>query len=384
MSNLADYIPKGALSIINTIKSNGFDCYLVGGSVRDSLMGHNVKDYDITTNARPEDIERMFKKTYGVGKSFGTIIVVIDGIEFEVTTYRSEQYDRISRKPEVEYSDNIIEDLSRRDFTINAIAYDPINNTFVDPFKGEEDINNRIIKTPGCPERTFLDDPLRILRMIRFASKFKDYNFGIEYNTYNSALKLIKEIDRISNERKRNELEEILKYNFKNYSSILSMIFNYLNFDKKVKWMDYFIVKIAYMLNEDVDLEFVKKELVLTNEEFNILKMIFTFKDTLYSSLEEFKETLSVVGFENIKYLMNYYEYKHSEPYMRDLKLYLALSEDHPIFVSDLKINGNDLIKLGYSGKDIGIKLMECLRIVLKDPFLNDKGILLNYCKKEQ
>lgn len=384
MSNLADYIPKGALFIINTIKSNGFDCYLVGGSVRDSLIGYIVNDYDITTNARPEDIERMFKKTYGVGKSFGTIIVVVDDNEFEVTTYRSEHYDRISRKPEVEYSDNIIEDLSRRDFTINAIAYDPINNTFVDPFKGEEDINNRIIKTPGCPERTFLDDPLRILRMIRFASKFKDYNFGIEYNTYNSALKLIKEIDRISNERKRNELEEILKYNFKNYSSILSMIFNYLNFDKKVKWMDYFIVKIAYMLNEDVDLEFVKKELVLTNEEFNILKMIFTFKDTVYNSLEEFKETLSVVGFENIKYLMNYYEYKHSEPYMIDLKLYLALSGDHPIFVSDLKINGNDLIKLGYSGKDIGIKLVECLRIVLKDPFLNNKEFLLNYCKKEQ
>lgn len=183
--------------------------YLVGGCVRDFLLGIEPKDYDFITPISPDEIEQKIrninKKPYLVGKKFGTIGVKIEGELVEITTFRKETYSSGSRKPEVSFVSHIEEDLSRRDFTINAIAWR--DGHLIDPFNGQEDLKNKIIKAVGVARQRFNEDPLRMLRAIRFAIRF---NFSLEDITF----KRIKELDyrilKISKERWMLELDKIL------------------------------------------------------------------------------------------------------------------------------------------------------------------------------
>jgi poly(A) polymerase len=154
---------------------HGYELALVGGPVRDVFLGARPADFDLATNATPEQVLKITSgwadKTWTVGIAFGTIGLRKGNDHFEVTTYRSEQYDRASRRPEVQYGTSLEDDLSRRDFTVNAMAARLPGYEFTDPFGGLGALRERVLRTPGPPERSFGDDPLRILRAARFAAK---------------------------------------------------------------------------------------------------------------------------------------------------------------------------------------------------------------------
>ncbi len=186
------------------------EIYAVGGCVRDLIMGNRPKDYDFCTSLLPDEIESQLKgihKTYGMGKRFGTIIFKAKGQEIEITTFRkSEKYGK-SRKPEVEFGTDLLEDLKRRDYTINSICISCTNFKLIDPFNGQLDIENKIIRTVGHARHRFREDPLRLIRGIRFASRF---GFEIEEITKKRMKDMAYSLLRISKERWVSELDKIL------------------------------------------------------------------------------------------------------------------------------------------------------------------------------
>ena len=154
---------------------NGFELHLVGGSVRDALLGRLGNDLDFTTDARPPDIQRIVApwadSMWDTGIAFGTVGATKSGYVLEITTYRSDLYDGDSRNPEVTFGDDLEHDLVRRDFTVNAMAVSVPGHVFTDPFRGLEDLAARRLDTPGTPEQSFGDDPLRMLRAVRFVAQ---------------------------------------------------------------------------------------------------------------------------------------------------------------------------------------------------------------------
>lgn len=189
----------------------GHELALVGGSVRDRLLGRSDTDLDFATSARPAQTEAALRgwadSVYGVGRAFGTIGAVKDGATVEVTTYRTETYDRESRKPVVEYGDTLDGDLARRDFTVNAMAIRVPALEFVDPFDGRRDLDGRELRTPGRPEDSFDDDPLRMMRAARFVSTLR---FVVHPSVTAAMTAMAERITIVSAERVRAELEKLL------------------------------------------------------------------------------------------------------------------------------------------------------------------------------
>ncbi|MGW5273177.1 CCA tRNA nucleotidyltransferase [Streptomyces sp. NPDC004044] len=189
----------------------GFSLALVGGSVRDALLGRLGNDLDFTTDARPEDVLKIVRpwadSVWEVGIAFGTVGCQKNGYQIEVTTYRSEAYDRTSRKPEVSYGDSIEEDLVRRDFTVNAMAVVLPQKEFIDPHGGLEDLAERVLRTPGTPEESFSDDPLRMLRAARFAAQL---DFDVAPDVVTAMTEMAGRIEIVSAERVREELNKLL------------------------------------------------------------------------------------------------------------------------------------------------------------------------------
>lgn len=200
-------IPSDVNYIINKFYENKYEAYMVGGCVRDSILGIVPKDYDITTSAKPEETISLFEKTIPTGLKHGTITVLINKNPYEVTTFRTEGTYLDNRRPSsVDFVTDIKEDLSRRDFTINALAYNDIKG-LIDYFNGVNDLKNKIIRCVGDPDKRFKEDALRMLRAIRFSCQL---TFDIEENTYNSIKDNYKLIENISFERIRDELCKIL------------------------------------------------------------------------------------------------------------------------------------------------------------------------------
>lgn len=189
----------------------GFSLALVGGSVRDALLGRLGNDLDFTTDARPEAVLKIVRpwadSVWEVGIAFGTVGAQKDGYQIEVTTYRSEAYDRTSRKPEVSYGDSIEDDLVRRDFTVNAMAVALPQKDFIDPHGGIEDLSERVLRTPGTPEESFSDDPLRMLRAARFAAQL---DFEVAPDVVEAMTEMAGRIEIVSAERVREELNKLL------------------------------------------------------------------------------------------------------------------------------------------------------------------------------
>src|SRR5215468_9307641 len=155
----------------------GHELHLVGGSVRDALLGRLGDDLDFATDARPDDTLKLLRgwaeAVWETGREFGTIGGARQGLRLEITTYRADSYDRVSRKPIVEYGSSLLEDLRRRDFTVNAMAVSVPEHVFADPYEGLTDLAARRLRTPGTPEASFGDDPLRMLRAARFAAQLR-------------------------------------------------------------------------------------------------------------------------------------------------------------------------------------------------------------------
>ncbi|ADI08486.1 RNA nucleotidyltransferase [Streptomyces bingchenggensis BCW-1] len=198
----------------------GFGLALVGGSVRDALLGRLGNDLDFTTDARPEDVLKIVRPwadaVWEVGIAFGTVGCRKEGgngngssqsFQIEITTYRSEAYDRTSRKPEVSYGDSIDEDLVRRDFTVNAMAVALPRKEFIDPHNGLEDLAAKVLRTPGTPEESFSDDPLRMMRAARFAAQL---DFDVAPEVIAAMKAMAGRIEIVSAERVRDELNKLI------------------------------------------------------------------------------------------------------------------------------------------------------------------------------
>ncbi|MEU5050740.1 CCA tRNA nucleotidyltransferase [Streptomyces sp. NPDC021096] len=192
-------------------KEAGFTLALVGGSVRDALLGRLGNDLDFTTDARPEDVLKIVRPwadaVWEVGIAFGTVGCRKSNFDIEVTTYRSEAYDRTSRKPEVSYGDSIEEDLVRRDFTVNAMAVVLPEKEFVDPHHGLEDLASRVLRTPGTPQESFSDDPLRMMRAARFAAQL---DFEVAPEVVAAMTEMSDRLEIVSAERVRDELNKLI------------------------------------------------------------------------------------------------------------------------------------------------------------------------------
>lgn len=187
----------------------GYECYLVGGGVRDLLLGHDIYDFDFATNARPEQVMSLFRRVIPTGIKHGTVTVIVKEMEFEVTTYRSDGNYTDGRRPEsVSYSDSLEEDVMRRDFTINGLAYDVLTDEIIDLTDGIADIERKIIRTIGDPLERFGEDGLRTYRACRFASKL---GFVIDPPTLNAIGDALGTASKVSAERVRDELMKLLE-----------------------------------------------------------------------------------------------------------------------------------------------------------------------------
>lgn len=430
-------LPKTVEFIIDTIYENGYEAFIVGGCVRDFILGISPNDYDIATSANPEKILSIFKnfKTITNGIKHGTVGIIIDDNIYEITTYRIEsEYEDNRRPKEVKFTKNIIEDLKRRDFTINAMAYN-YKIGLIDEFGGIKDVNQNLIRTVGNPDERFNEDGLRIIRAIRFSSKL---GFKIEANTLTSIYKNSKLIKNISKERITDEFNKIILSKYPEKINLLykTKIFKYLNVydDFNQNEYDYLSknLPILTQCNNKIEDRLLLLEYLIANRGINnINKQYEQLKDykiniepnNIVNKLKysnkiidycnklieymfiqeenmdkvEIKKILNKIGrkkFINILMLKKIY-YKNMLD-ISDKAIYLDrcslvdecinkinnVEKNKECYtIRGLEIDGNEIIKLGYSGSEIGIKLNYLLEKVIENPDLNNKKNLINMVK---
>ena len=200
-------IPRAAAQIIRTIENAGYEAFVVGGCVRDMILQKEPQDWDITTSAKPEVVQALFHRTIATGIKHGTVTVLIDKVGYEVTTYRIDgEYEDGRHPKQVEFTASLVEDLRRRDFTINAMAYSP-EKGIIDLFGGQEDLQAGIIRCVGEAKERFTEDALRILRALRFSAQL---GFEIEEKTQAAIRALAPNLNKISKERIQVELDKLL------------------------------------------------------------------------------------------------------------------------------------------------------------------------------
>ncbi len=385
--------------ILNTLHKNGFEAYVVGGAVRDSLMNKKPKDLDVTTNATPLEIKKCFDKTVDTGIEHGTVTVVINKENIEVTTYRIDGEYINNRKPkEVLFTKSLYEDLVRRDFTINAIAYNETDG-YVDKFNGEKDITLKIIRAVGEKEQRFIEDSLRIYRGIRFASQL---GFTIEDETY-SAMKNQKHLTKnLSVERIRDEFNKSLlgKYpqNLKFYKDLDLLKFYDENFSKYFNDNIKFIIELLEknISNKNIEHREILNAICLINFDVNDVENFlknFREKNSVIKQVKNILICLSQLkninfneftDFEARKFLSKFntefekalYIYSLYNDIFDAFKI-LENNKQYPVNVKDLWVNGKDLMEIGINGKEIGDALSFLLNQVLSNPSLNDKEILI-------
>lgn len=198
---------QAAIKIVKRLRADGFQALLAGGCVRDMLLGRRASDYDVATDAQPRDVIRLFRRTLKVGAKFGVVIVLMEGQQVEVATFRTESGYADGRHPAAVRFATAAEDASRRDFTINGMFYDPLTDKVIDYVEGQADLARQIVRTIGKPEERFAEDYLRMLRAVRFSTQL---GFAIERRTFMAIRSLAKKIARISGERIAVELAGIL------------------------------------------------------------------------------------------------------------------------------------------------------------------------------
>ena len=269
---------NSAINILEKFNEAGYEAYFVGGCVRDYLLNDEFSDIDITTNALPDEVKKIFRKSIDTGIQHGTVTILINGDSFEVTTFRTEDDYIDHRTPEkVEFVSDLKEDLDRRDFTINAMALDS-NGKLYDYHCGERDLRNKVIKTVNNPNERFFEDALRMLRAFRFSSKL---GFEIEENTLKAIKNNAELIKFVSIERIVNEFRKLLtgRGNKRSLELLLdSKLNNYIPFldeiSKIIDFSNYTFCQSLYILSKINDISFEKlKELKLSNKEIKQIKI---------------------------------------------------------------------------------------------------------------
>lgn len=364
-------IPEKIEYVIEKLTKNGFEAYIVGGCVRDILLLKTPHDYDVTTSATPDEIISVFDRTIPTGIKHGTVTVLIDDEPIEVTTFRTDGEYRDARRPEsVQFVRNLADDLSRRDFTVNAMAYNH-NNGLCDLFGGQEDLAAKILRAVGDPETRFKEDALRILRLFRFASTL---NFKIEEKTFDAAIKCAPLLQKVSIERIMTELKTaVLGENFKVIKPLIDcggLVF--LGIDS---CPDFDLIKLhrdkpnlcLYLLLSGE----IKCDLKLSNKEKAYIEGIKKLMPMPYETKADIKRLLSVSSEEITR---DFLSLKNAS----DSFLNEVLENREPYLIGHLKITGNDLIEKGIKGEKIGEILSRLQQKVIEDPTFNTKAKLLN------
>lgn len=378
------FLPSNTEYIIETLQKNGYEAYAVGGCVRDMLNGDTPHDFDITTSAEPEAVISLFEKTVPTGIKHGTVTVIINGVPNEVTTYRTDGEYRDHRRPDsVIFVKSLREDLARRDFTVNAMAYNK-NDGLKDFFGGKQDIQNRILRAVGEPERRFYEDALRILRLFRFSSVL---GFNIEENTLKAALEYAPTLKSVSAERIYSELLKTLCG--KNPAALKPLTdIGGLGFLGVNTSPDYGILPLlgsadtklfAFLYSGGADVTAALDFLRVPNKTKKAARDMLTLLNMPFPKTKpEIKEMLYLTSPVSVE---NYFDYKAAYGENARNMLSEIIENAEPYKISDLKIRGEDLKKLGIRGRETGEMLEALRKYVIPDPTLNTKSRLLEEIK---
>ncbi len=436
-------IPEYAQIAMKELNRNGFEAFVVGGCVRDSIMGKSANDWDMTTSAKPEETLEVFKdfRTIPTGIKHGTITVLIEKQPLEITTFRIDGEYTDNRRPDsVNFTRNIENDLSRRDFTVNAMAYNDTDG-IVDLFGGISDIENKIIRCVGDPDKRFNEDSLRIMRAIRFSATL---GFEIEKETADSIRRNKHLLKNIAPERIRVELEKLLLGDdaeriLLDFSDVIFEIIpeleKTLNVEQNCPYHIYNVwehivksvavseknkyIRLAMLLHDvakpdikttdekgqdhfkghapvsaDIAFEILKRLRYDNKTISTVTKLIFHHDDRLYNAPQNVKKHASKHGFEFLYLLdkVSRADILAQNPEIIDrlslcdnyLKELENLEKEKPCLkISDLKVDGNDLISLGYKGKEIGKILEKVLEKILKNELTNSKDYIIRFLEKE-
>lgn len=376
------YLPQSIEFIIETLEKSGFEAYIVGGSVRDFLLGKKPTDFDVCTSALPDDITDLFEKTVPTGIKHGTVTVLCGGLPVEVTTFRTDGVYNDFRHPDnVKFVSDLKTDLARRDFTVNAMCYS--NKTgIIDLFGGIDDLKSRTLRAVDNPDKRFKEDALRILRLFRFSSTL---GFNIESKTLLAATSNTHLLKNVSVERIR---EELIKLSCGiNPSAVLPLIeyggLEFLNSGEKLS-------EIPFLPENERLRVFAFLKLASGNlkETLDYLKCSNAFKqyaEKMDFSLSEKAESRSDIKHilrvleEDIYDLLSYKSVIFKED-VKDKKRVVGeiLENREPYKISQLAVTGSDITAKGYRGNQVGETLEKLLQYVIENPSLNKKEKLIN------
>jgi poly(A) polymerase/tRNA nucleotidyltransferase (CCA-adding enzyme) len=429
-------INRHALKIIRTLKSHGYQAYLVGGCVRDLLLGKTPAEWDLTTNALPKEVAKLFKKVVPTGIKYGTVTVILNGEKFEVTTFRKDEKYADGRHPlNVKFTQLLTDDLLRRDFTINAMAYDPISSELVDLFSGAADLKAELIRAVASPVSRFLEDGLRPVRACRFAAQL---GFAIEKKTLSAIPKTLRVVKKVAIERVHDELIKMLKaekpsvaLDYMRKSGILKIFIPELVKLRGVKqpnayhkydvyWhslyscdaapRDNLIVRLAALLHDIAKPKCKKGDTFYDHDQVGYVATLKILKRLRFSNEITTKVSALVanhmfnyesswtdaavrrfmrrVGQENlgdlfalrvadVKAMVGRVGHKYLDELKRRIKKIVA--QENALHVSGLKINGRDVMRALNipPGPEVGAALNALLEKVLDRPALNTREKLL-------
>lgn len=437
-------LPEKVLMIINNLQLHGYEAYAVGGCVRDSILARRPEDWDITTSAKPEEIKKLFRRTVDTGIEHGTVTVILGKDSYEVTTYRIDGTYEDGRHPkEVRFTDDLKEDLQRRDFTINAMAYND-DVRLVDVFGGMQDLNHHLIRCVGDPVERFSEDALRILRAVRFSAQL---NFPIEKKTAEAVKEMAPSLGRISAERIQAELVKLLvsahperiqdacelgitkvilpewdamtgveqntphhKYDVAQHTLRamknvkrdkvlrLTMLFHDMGKPEAKTTdeagRDHF--KGHALISEEIARR-VMRRLKFDNDTIRKVTRLVCYHDyRMEATPKNIRRAMNRIGVELFPYYLavRLADVKAQSPYRKREKIenivavrvlyQKILLEDQCVTLRQLAVSGRDLMDLGMSpGREMGNMLSELLEYVIDDPERNRKDILCDYVKEK-
>lgn len=384
-------IPQHVDYIISRLNRHGFEAYAVGGCVRDTLLGREPGDWDITTSARPEQVKQLFRRTIDTGIQHGTVTVMMDKTGYEVTTYRIDgEYEDGRHPKQVEFTSDLLEDLRRRDFTINAMAYSR-ETGIVDAFGGMEDLKAGVIRCVGDAMERFTEDALRILRAIRFSAQL---GFSIEPRTWQAIFAIAPNIAKVSKERIQVELTKLLLSDHPEklkevyetgISRYVSPAFAKLPWQqlaipsslpavKYVRWAAFLRLTLPSEAAQ------VLRGLKLDNDTINKVKTLVSWSGRpLEPQPAAVRRAMSQMEPEVWDALLELNEYGAE---IRSLTEQIRGAGDC-LSLKELAVKGQDLITAGVKpGKEMGEILHRLLEHVLEHPEDNQKQALLEYLQR--
>lgn len=380
----------GGISLIQYFNSQGFEAYLVGGCVRDLLLGRVISDYDICTSALPDEVMSLFSDTIPTGIEYGTVTVVWGGFHYEVTTFRGDGTYSDGRRPDsVVFGVSLEEDLKRRDFTINGMAYHP-SEGLIDPFGGIQHIEERLLQTVGDPFDRFAEDYLRILRGLRFSATL---GFSIEQRTADAMLSSWEGLHHVTRERITQEMKKLVLGSFLFLLSDFYLIFEQGIFGLDCLWEADDIHQLREKLQEislsppsltmrlTLFLSLFHPDsalLKLSKEEAREVDFLATQTCLVWEESPPFLEIVQRYGGEKTKSLIFFqkYHYPYHLPQLEALER--QLDQLSCTSLKELDLSGKDLMALGIpSGEQIGLLLNKALTLVLHGKVENQKDQIL-------